>query len=204
LIYGSMASLAEFSLQTVRLKILPPKEKRKPYQPVTVSHYGLVGGAVFAPLLHFWYLWVDKALPGSSARTVIKKVAMDIGLTTVPTYSLFYLCLNLLAGKSLPEGMEEVKAKLAKTVLVLGAFWIPVQAVNFRFISPRGRVAFVAICTLAEFSVLAVFKSSETPSKPTPTEKHGSVVPLSGSVGLSSIGETSADLSTLLLKNCDN
>lgn len=34
-------------------------------------------GAMFTPLAHYWYMYLDKFIPGSGAFVVAKKVAAD-------------------------------------------------------------------------------------------------------------------------------
>merc|ERR1719391_694652 len=151
ILYGSLSGLAEFSQQTVI------KEKEK-YNVKTVGHYTLLGGGVFGPVIHFWYRWLDRVLPGTAARTIAKKVALDISVFAVPYYTTFYLSLNFLSGSQFQESFSELKLKLIPTILTSTAFWLPAQTVNFRFVRPRYRVLYLAGCTFIEFNILAVFK----------------------------------------------
>ena len=68
----------------------------------------MLGGAVFGPVLHCWYRWLDAALPGAAARTVAAKVALDLAVFALPYYAAFYLGLNLLAGVALKVGLSLV------------------------------------------------------------------------------------------------
>ena len=73
----------------------------------------MLGGAVFGPVLHCWYRWLDAALPGAAARTVAAKVALDLAVFALPYYAAFYLGLNLLAGVALKVGHHMVTIKVS-------------------------------------------------------------------------------------------
>merc|ERR1719228_1072628 len=100
-----MSGLAEFSQQTILYKIIPKEEEKKNYNSSSVCHYSLLGGGIFAPVLHVWYTWLDKRLPGTAAMVVIKKTVLDIGVFAVPYYSAFYIVLNMLSGQGLHTAM---------------------------------------------------------------------------------------------------
>jgi len=117
-----------------------------------------LGGAMFAPVLHYWFQWLDKFLPGKSAVTVLKKVALDAFVLDVPYYTAFYMAMGAMEGKSLSTCWSEVKAKLMTTVMYALILWIPGQAVNFRFVPPHLRVTYIALVTFVELNMLAILK----------------------------------------------
>jgi len=139
ILFGGLAGLAEFSQQAIS-----NSKKEVKYNAKTVGHYTLLGGGVFAPVLHFWYKWLDRVLPGTSGRILIKKVALDISVFALPYYTAFYVSLNLLAGVGLQESLSELKQKLLPTIFATTAFWLPAQTVNFRFVPPKYRVLYLA------------------------------------------------------------
>merc|ERR1712126_114497 len=162
-LYGSLSGLAEFSQQTVLYKLSSSQseEKRTKYDMRNVGNYVVMGGGVFATVLHFWYKWLDRVMPvftGTTARIIARKVAVDAIVFAVPYYTAFYVCLNYLSKVPIEESLEELRKKLVPTILSTTAFWVPAQTVNFRFISPRYRVFYLAGCTFVEFNILAIFK----------------------------------------------
>ena len=57
--------LAELSQQTVLYKLSTQSgDKKDKYDLRSVGNYVAVGGGVFAPVLHFWYKWLDRVMPG--------------------------------------------------------------------------------------------------------------------------------------------
>lgn len=161
LIYGSMSGLAELAQQTLVYKILPAPEDRSPYNLMSVARYMTLGGMVFCPVLHAWYKWLDKVWPGTGKVAVAQKVALDIVLLSPPEYASFYMLMNLMAGESWETAKKEVARKLPTTLVFATAFWIPAQIVNFKYVSPRMRVVFVAGCTFLEFNMLAFLKNKK-------------------------------------------
>jgi len=166
LIYGTMTGLAELSQQTLLYKILPDPEDRSPYNLASVARYATLGGLVFCPVLHVWYQWLDRVWPGTAKLVVAQKVALDIILLSPPEYASFYLLLNLMMGETWQTAKLEVAKKLPTTLIFATAFWVPAQIINFKFVSPRMRVVFVAGCTFIEFNILAFLKNKKiSPSK---------------------------------------
>jgi len=161
LIYGSMSGLAELAQQTLVYKILPAPEDRSPYNLMSVARYMTLGGMVFCPVLHAWYKWLDKVWPGTSKVAVAQKVALDIVLLSPPEYASFYMLMNLMVGESWDTAKKEVAKKLPTTLVFATAFWIPAQIINFKYVSPRMRVVFVAGCTFLEFNMLAFLKNKK-------------------------------------------
>jgi len=158
-LYGSLSGLAELSQQTVLYKLSTQSgDKKDKYDLRSVGNYVAVGGGVFAPVLHFWYKWLDRVMPGTAARIVARKVAVDAVVFAVPYYTAFYVCLNYLSKVPLEESLAELRKKLVPTILSTTAFWVPAQTINFRYISPKYRVIYLAGCTFVEFNILAIFK----------------------------------------------
>lgn len=167
-IYGTMSGLAELSQQTLVYKILPAPEDRSSYNLMSVVRYATLGGLVFCPVLHVWYKWLDKVWPGTAKLAVAQKVALDIILLSPPEYTTFYLLMNLMMGETWETAKKEVAKKLPTTLMFATAFWIPAQIINFKYVSPRMRVVFVAGCTFIEFNILAFLKNMKVSTQEAP------------------------------------
>ena len=83
-------------------------------------------------------------------------------LLSPPEYATFYMLMNLMMGESWDTAKKEVAKKLPTTLAFATAFWIPMQIINFKYVSPRMRVVFVAGCTFLEFNMLAFLKNMKT------------------------------------------
>lgn len=158
LVFGSLSGLAEFSQQTLLYKFFPCKQERKKYDLAAVGRYVVMGCVVFAPVLTFWYRWLDRFLPGKTAMVVMKKVVLDVSVLNLPYYAAFYTIMSAMEGKSVATAWSELKAKLMTTVLLSILLWVPAQTINFKFLPPRARVVFIALVTFLELNVLAIMK----------------------------------------------
>jgi len=158
IVFGTLSGLAEFSQQTLLYKILPCKEDRTNYDMAAVGRYVILGGALFAPVLHYWFRWLDKFLPGKSGIVVLKKVTLDAVVLDVPYYTAFYMAMGTMEGKPASVSFDEVKTKLVPTIIYSLFLWLPAQAINFRFLPPHLRVTYIALVTFLELNMLAVMK----------------------------------------------
>ena len=143
-VWGTMFSWAEESL--LQSSTSGTSGLTKSCQVYYLSHHGTT------------LLFTLFVLTGTTARIVARKVAVDAVVFAVPYYTAFYVCLNYLSNVPIEESLEELRKKLVPTILSTTAFWVPAQTVNFRFISPRYRVFYLAGCTFVEFNILAIFK----------------------------------------------
>ena len=97
----------------------------------------------------------DKKVQGEA--DFAKKVAVDALVLDLPLYTVFYLTMNGLEEKSLSEGFEEVRAKLAPMVVFSVLLWVPAQAFNFVYL-PTGTRVYIALVTFLKMNVLALMK----------------------------------------------
>ena len=144
--------------QVLLHKVFPAKGDRRSLDWPAVGRYVVLGAAVFSPVLTYWYRWLDRVLPGTTAKVVMQKVAMDIVVMDVPFYTAFYTVLNMLEGRSLRDAWAEVKAKLIPTIIFSVLLWTPAQTINFRYVPPHLRVVYMACVTFLELNVLALMK----------------------------------------------
>ncbi len=89
------------------------------------SRYSFLGTAVYGPLFHGWYGWLDSRLAGTAAATVAKKCLIDQFVLGPPSLALFYLAMSGMEGRDDPT--EECRKKFLPTFALDTIFWIPVQ-----------------------------------------------------------------------------
>jgi hypothetical protein len=57
--------------------------------------------------------------------------------------------------------LEEWRQKFVPTYFLSMVFWIPMQTINFGYVSSKRRVLFIAGCTYVEVNVLCFLKRWE-------------------------------------------
>lgn len=97
-----------------------------------VGQFTLIGTALIGPVLHHWYGFLAKRLPGAGLLVVTQRLAIDQLLFAplfIPTIFSFAL---LLEGKA-NEIQAKLKADWFNTVMANYILWVPAQFINFRF-----------------------------------------------------------------------
>ncbi|XP_048526557.1 palmitoyl-protein thioesterase 1 isoform X1 [Dendroctonus ponderosae] len=159
-VYGTLCVAAEASQQTINKKIL-----NKPSQPLdleTIGRYGIYGTGIGGPLLAVWYRYLDKKLPGATAKVVVKKMLIDQFLFTPQLLVIFYVTMSILEHKE--DLLAECKSKFAHTFLANCLFWLPGQAINFSLVPSIYRVTYVGTCSFAWISILCWLKRQDVAS----------------------------------------
>ena len=81
-IYGSLYSLGDVSQQTICGK--------SHIDYLSASRVGAVGAGIFGPFYLFWYRALDKRLPGTAAKIILRKVIVDQSIAgAVGTFVFF-------------------------------------------------------------------------------------------------------------------
>jgi len=112
------------------------------YDAERCARMGLVGLSQ-GPPHHYWYLYLDKVLPGKGAVTVGKKILADQAFAA-PFFAItFIFGAGLLEGKSLVSCWTEFKSKFPTIYLFDWAIWPPTQAINFALVPTQYRVLYV-------------------------------------------------------------
>ncbi|KAM3856581.1 mpv17-like protein 2 [Vipera latastei] len=128
---------------------LEQRKKQKQWD-IDRTFHMLVTGCSTGPLLHYWYLWIDKISPRKGVqqlKVVITKVAID--QTFAPFFGGWYfIIMALLQGHSLADGIDEFRDKFWDYYLAELAVWPAAQTFNFLYLPSKYRVLFVNVMTL--------------------------------------------------------
>ncbi|CAK8673385.1 unnamed protein product [Clavelina lepadiformis] len=93
----------------------------------------------FAPVLHYWYRFLDNKFKGKSRYAVSRKVFLDVAIA--PVYYVFYIGgLSKLKNYSSEKTVEEIKDKIPLMVGSELAFWPVLQSINFLVFPPHYRL----------------------------------------------------------------
>ena len=66
-------------------------EKKEDYDFTLISRYGVLGTAVFPPILFYWYKWLDGRFVGTAVKTIATKVVLDQAVSAPIILGLFYI-----------------------------------------------------------------------------------------------------------------
>ena len=160
--YGSLYAGAEFSQQTIRnymhgnttLNNNNNKTSKSYYDYSALKRYAFMGTVIFPPILHKWYLWLDKKFPTGN---LAKKLILDQFLLTPVLVAMFFVGMSMMEGKD--DVTLECKQKFANTFFYDCLFWLPMQAINFVYIPTSFRVVFIAMCSFIWLNFLCTIKN---------------------------------------------
>eukprot|EP01117_Protostelium_nocturnum_P002073 TRINITY_DN12713_c0_g1_i1.p1 TRINITY_DN12713_c0_g1~~TRINITY_DN12713_c0_g1_i1.p1 ORF type:complete len:201 (+),score=54.29 TRINITY_DN12713_c0_g1_i1:305-907(+) len=102
------------------------------------------GAAVFGPLGHYWYNFLDHRYPTTTTRHILTKVAFDQLVFAPPYYTLFFFSMSMWEGRGFEGSKKEVKEKILHTLVCDYAVWPGIQWINFKWLPSSARVLFVS------------------------------------------------------------
>jgi len=115
----------------------------------------LVGCAIFGPINHYWYTFLDKFIVGTSLKSVVKKVIVDQLSLPIPI-AVFFISMSIMRAK--PDIFEELKAKFLSTYIYGSILWPTTQFFNFMFVPRANRVLFIGFIELMWTNCLCFMK----------------------------------------------
>ncbi|XP_068599833.1 mpv17-like protein 2 [Brachionichthys hirsutus] len=105
-------------------------------------------GLSFGPILHYWYIWLDKVFAGRTIKTVVKKVLMDQLIASPIIGMWFFVGMGLVQGHTLSEGLREYKRMFWQFYKADWCVWPAAQMINFYYLSPKYRILYINCVTL--------------------------------------------------------
>jgi len=106
----------------------------------TLSAFGMLW---HGPTGHYFYNWLDGKIPGTDAKSVFTKVAIDQILWCPVFMTVFFTYLGLVNGDSFATIGDKIKKDLFAAVQGSWKVWPLVHSVNFRFIKPKYRIPYI-------------------------------------------------------------
>ena len=162
---GVLYGAAELSQQSLKMSFIQDDssnahdEKQPAYRRSidlsSVKNVALFGSSLAAPLFHYWYRFLDARFVGTAPLTLVKKVALDQLFASGSVSALFLVAIPAFQGESDLWGPESLFQRKFLSIYLTGcAFWPLAQTINFRFVSPRYRVAYLGFAAFLWTNIL--------------------------------------------------
>lgn len=123
---------------------------------------GLIG-AMFGPLVHYYYDFSDWILPMDVPVNRIFKIIMDQTIYFVAKCSAYIALVGLLRGDNIEQVGQDVKERIWPVVSRGWRFWPLAHIVTYGVIPPRHRVLWVNVLDLVWSSILANLAAGAAP-----------------------------------------
>jgi len=133
------------------------------------GRFAVLGLGLTAPIAHYWFGYLAKALPGSHAAAVAKRVALDqvvyspllniAWLSSMWTLESFSEPTKVATSESI-DYASRLRNTLPGIIAASWTYWTPVIALNFRFVPVKYQVLYTNMAAL----VWTVYLSHATTS----------------------------------------
>ncbi|XP_045464596.1 mpv17-like protein 2 [Harmonia axyridis] len=111
------------------------------YNLTRTKNMSISGGSAGA-LTHFWYIYLDKIIPGASFPIVVKKLILDQLICSPFVIVNMFVIVGFLEKKTGKEIFNEIKNKSITLYIAEWIVWPPAQFINFYLIPGRFRILY--------------------------------------------------------------
>jgi peroxisomal membrane protein 2 len=105
-----------------------------------VSRFAFLNVVFVAPILHHWYQFINRAVPGTSFSRVAQRVFWDEFVFSPMYLPVFLGMLWKLEGSSNDDIIKMIKSEVPTIVVVEWALWVPAMFGTFRFVPVKFQV----------------------------------------------------------------
>ena len=126
----------------------------------------IYGGAIWGPIGHYWYKWLDRAAhsiappKAGKVRFVGAKLALEIVLLHPVALCGFFTVTGLMGGDSPKVIMQQLRHDYLPSLLLECTLWTPVEAVNFFFVPVKHQLLLVNTFCFFESAMLSYIKAN--------------------------------------------
>ncbi|XP_004227425.2 mpv17-like protein 2 [Ciona intestinalis] len=123
--------------------IVTQKIERNEYDVQRTQRMAILG-TTCAPLMHYWYRYLDGKFTPNMKHAILKKVALDVLISPI-WYGIYLGVFCILKRYTWEETVTDLKGKLPILISFDLVSWPLFQAVNFSLLPPHFRVVGVKI-----------------------------------------------------------
>mmetsp|Transcript_24966 Transcript_24966/g.59334 ORF Transcript_24966/g.59334 Transcript_24966/m.59334 type:complete len:447 (-) Transcript_24966:247-1587(-) len=129
-------------LQQQQQQHLQESSPRKPFEVdlAQVSRFAFLNVVFVAPVLHHWYQFINRAVPGKSLGRVAQRVFWDEFVFSPMYIPVFLGMLWKLEGSSNEDIVKMTKSEVPSIIIAEWALWVPGMFGIFRFVPVKFQV----------------------------------------------------------------
>jgi len=113
--------------------------------PAQVGRFAFLNVTFVAPVLHYWYNFINRAFPGKSAWRVIQRTFWDEFVFSPMYIPVFLGGLWKLEGTNWPKIKSMLMSEVPGIIIAEWALWVPTMLVTFRFAPVKFQVLVINV-----------------------------------------------------------
>jgi Mpv17 / PMP22 family len=118
----------------------PPPRRPFEVDLAQVSRFAFLNVVFVAPVLHHWYQFINRTVPGKSLSRVAQRVFWDEFVFSPMYIPVFLGMLWKLEGSSNDDIIKMTKSEVPAIIVAEWALWVPAMFATFRFVPVKFQV----------------------------------------------------------------
>lgn len=112
------------------------KNENEEFSPdwIRTCRFLALGSFLVAPVVHHWYGFLGRNIPGTSSKDVLTRTIIDQFLFAPLFCCTFMSSLMTLEGKDVFTIRNTLRRDLSDVMIANWGLWIPAQLINFRYV----------------------------------------------------------------------
>mmetsp|Transcript_11811 Transcript_11811/g.21282 ORF Transcript_11811/g.21282 Transcript_11811/m.21282 type:complete len:348 (+) Transcript_11811:175-1218(+) len=167
---GLISSLGNILAQAIthhqELEKMDEDERKKhgdrPFQVnlAQVSRFAMLNVAFVAPVLHYWYNFINRVVPGQSLSRVLQRTFWDEFVFSPMYIPVFLGMLWKLEGSSNENIWKMTKSEVPSIIVAEWIIWVPTMFTTFRYVPVKFQVLVINVIGVAWQTFLAYMASN--------------------------------------------
>lgn len=120
-----------------------------------VARFALLNVAFVAPVLHHWYQFINRTLPGKNLSRVVQRTFWDEFVFSPMYIPVFLGMLWKLEGNSHGQIWNMTKSEVPNIIVAEWVTWVPTMLVTFRYVPVKFQVLVINVVGVAWQTFLA-------------------------------------------------
>jgi len=112
---------------------------------------------------HYFYVYLERFIPGRTISCAVKKVLCDQTIISPFVDSTFLYGVSIMESQTPAQAWMSLKEKFLQVYLCDWLLWPPFQMLNFTLVPLKFRVLFVNLMNLAWNTILSYFQHQYQP-----------------------------------------